>query len=100
MTVVFTMTFLFSSFVENAIGPMIATMSILIVFVIISQLPLDLAQQLKPYLFTNYLIDWNVFFTYDFSWISQLKSIAILGGHSIVLFIITIFIFLKKDILT
>lgn len=100
MTLVFTLTFLFSSFVENAIGPMIATMSILIVFVIISQLPLDLAQQLKPYIFTNYMADWNLFFSYDIDWTEVLNSLLILGGHSLFFLIITIIIFLKKDILT
>ena len=100
MTVVFSITFLFSSFVENAIGPMIATMSILIVFVIISQLPLDIAQQLKPYLFTNYMMDWKLFFMYDINWNTQLRSLAVLGAHSVVFFLLTIIIFLKKDILT
>lgn len=100
MSLVFSLTFLFSSFVENAIGPMIATMSILIVLVIISQLPLDLAQQLKPYIFTNYMADWALFFSYEIDWVKTINSLLILAGHSLFLFIITIIIFIKKDILT
>ena len=100
MTLVFSLTFLFSSFVENAIGPMIATMAILIVLVIISQLPLDLAQQLKPYIFTNYFLDWNQFFSYSIDWVVQLKSIGFLAAHSILFLLISTIIFLKKDILT
>jgi len=97
---VFSLTFLFSSFVENAIGPIIATMSILILLIIISQLPLDLAQQLKPYIFTNYMLDWNSFFSYSIDWASQIKSALFLVSHSVVFFVLTIIIFLKKDILT
>jgi len=100
MTLVFSLTFLFSSFVQNAIGPMIATMSILIAFVIISQLPLDLAQQVKPDIFTNYMADWNSFFSYSIDWTLQIKSILFLFAHSAVFLIATIIIFLKKDILS
>lgn len=100
MTLVFSLTFLFSSFVENAIGPMIATMSILILCVIISQLPLDIAQQLKPYIFTNYMPDWNLFFSYSINWTEIFSSILFLGGYSLLFIIVTIIIFLKKDILT
>jgi len=100
MTLVYSLTFLFSSFVENAIGPMIATMAILIVFLIVAQLPLDLAQQLKPYLFTNYFMDWNLYFSYSIDWVAQLESMAFLTAHSVLFLIITITIFLRKDILT
>ncbi len=100
MTLVFSLTFLFSSFVENAIGPMIATMAILIVLVIISQLPLDLAEQLKPYIFTNYFLDWNLFFSYSIDWTTQLESMGFLAAHSIIFLLITTIIFLRKDILT
>lgn len=100
MMLVFSLTFLFSSFVENAIGPIIATMSILILLIIISQLPLDLAQQAKPYIFTNYMLDWNSFFSYSIDWTSQINSTLFLFSHSLVFFMITIFIFLRKDILT
>ena len=100
MTLVFSLTFLFSSFVENAIGPMIATMSILILCLIISQLPLEIAQQLKPYIFTNYMPDWNLFFSYSINWTEVFNSILFLGGYSLLFIIATIIIFLKKDILT
>ena len=100
MTLVFSLTFLFSSFVENAIGPMIATMSILILCLIISQLPLEIAQQLKPYIFTNYMPDWNLFFSYSINWTEVFNSVLFLGGYSLLFLIATIIIFLKKDILT
>lgn len=100
MFLVFVLTMLFSAIVENAIGPIIATMSILIILVIISQLPFEFAQQFKPYIFTNYMSDWNLVFSYEINWQQYIKSIAVLGGHSIVFIVLTIIIFLRKDILT
>lgn len=100
MLLVFTLSFMFSSLVENAIGPIIATMAVIIFFVILSQIPLDFTKYIKPYLFTNYFMDWQQFFTYDFNWITQLKSIGFLAAHSIVFLIITSIIFFRKDILS
>jgi hypothetical protein len=45
-------------------------------------------------------MDWQQFFTYDFNWITQLKSIGFLAAHSIVFLIITSIIFIRKDILS
>lgn len=100
MSLVFSLAFLFSSLVENAIGPIISTMVILIFFVIISQLPLDLAQNLKPFLFTNYFMDWNLFFSYEIDWITQIKSTAFIALHTLLFLILSIIIFIRKDILT
>ena len=100
MLLVFTLTMLFSSFVENAIGPIIAVMSLLLILVIISQLPFEFTQEFKPYIFTNYMPNWRGFFSYEIEWDEIIKSIFILTGHTIVFLILTIFIFLKKDILT
>ena len=55
--------FFFQSLVENAIGPIITTMALIIVFLILSAIPVDLIQAIRPYLFTNYLLDWRLFFT-------------------------------------
>ena len=53
MWVVASLAFLFSSFVENAIGPIIATMAVVIALLIISNLPVDSFEPIKPYLFTT-----------------------------------------------
>lgn len=100
MIVVFTLTMLFSAFVENAIGPIIASMSLLLILVIISQLPFEFTQELKAYIFTNYMPVWKSFFRYDIDWNSIFNSILVLGSHAILFIILTIIIFLKKDILT
>jgi ABC-2 type transport system permease protein len=50
-------------FAENSIGPIIATMSIVIVFTILSEMNIPIYDQtIKPYLFTSHMVAWKGFF--------------------------------------
>ena len=100
MTVVLSLTFLFSSLVENAIGPIVSTMAIIIVFVIISALDIEFFQSIRPYLFTNYMQSWRSFFDDPIDFQDLYKSAAVLIGHVIFFFGTTVYIFSKKDILS
>lgn len=100
MTVVLALAFLFSSLVENAIGPIVSTMAIIIVFVIISALDIEFFHSIRPYLFTNYMQSWRSFFDDPIDLSDILKSTAVLIGHIIFCFGVTVFIFNKKDILS
>lgn len=100
MTVVASLAYLFSSLVENAIGPIVSTMAVIIVFVIISALNVDLLQAIRPYLFTNYISSWQLFFDNPVDVNEILKSIGILVLHIAIFFGATLIIFKRKDILT
>ena len=100
MCTVAALAFFFSSLVENAIGPIITAMAIIIVFAIISAIPIDFFQTIKPYLFTNYLFSWRLFFDDSLNYVEIIKSLSVLLCHILVLFGITAYIFEKKDILT
>lgn len=100
MTVVQALAFLFSSLVENAIGPIVSTMAIIIVFVIISAIDIEFFQNIRPYLFTNYMQSWRSFFDDPVDLDEIIKSSAILLGHIIFFLAATIYIFKKKDILS
>ncbi|MBZ0201163.1 MAG: ABC transporter permease [Ignavibacteriaceae bacterium] len=100
MMVVTTLAFLFSSLVENAIGPIITTMAIIIVFVIISAINIGIFQSIRPYLFTTYMSSWRLFFSDPIDYAEILKSAGILAGHIAALFGITVYLFNRKDILT
>src|SRR5690349_6587056 len=54
--------FLLSIFAENSIGPIVATMSIIVVFTILSTLDIPLFNSMKPFLFTTHMIGWKGFF--------------------------------------
>ncbi len=100
MTVVASLAFFFSSLVENAIGPIVSTMAVIIVFVIISAINVELLQSIRPYLFTSYISSWQLFFDNPVDMPELLKSIGILILHIAMFFGATIIIFKRKDILT
>ncbi len=100
MAVVCTLAFFFSSLVENSIGPIIATMAVIIIFIIISAINVDIFNNIKPYLFSNYILNWREFFNDPPDLQQILQAVYVLGGHIIVLLMATLIIFQKKDILS
>ena len=100
MGTVLAVSFLFSSLVENAIGPIVATMAIIIIFIIISALPIDALQGVRPFLFTTHMDEWRLFFDDPVDYSRILNSAAILTAHIIGLYFLTLWIFKKKDILS
>jgi ABC-2 type transport system permease protein len=100
MLTIASLAFLFSSFVENAIGPIIATMGIHSVFLIITLVPVELFKDVKPYLFSNYLNVWMQAFEDPIPWESIGNSMAVLGAYSVGFVIIAWLIFRRKDILS
>jgi len=100
MTVVVSLAFLFSSLVENAIGPIVSTMAIIIVFMILSVIELDIFAAIKPYLFTNYLTGWLLFFDDPIDVQAVIKDVLILTGHILGFYFLSLYIFIKKDILS
>ncbi len=100
MGVVTALAFLFSALVENAIGPIITTMTVIIVFFIISAININLFETIKPYLFTNYMNTWKAFFDKPPDTVQIVKATLILSAYLVGLFAIAAYIFQKKDILT
>lgn len=54
--------FFLSIFAENSIGPIVATMSIIVVTTILSTMSIPLFNAIKPYLFTTHMVTWKEFF--------------------------------------
>ena len=100
MMVVASLAIFFSSLVENAIGPIVATMAVIIIFIILSAFDVEILRELKPYLFTSYMMNWRDFFDDPMNYSEILKSVFVLAGHIVVFFSATSFIFNKKDILS
>ncbi len=100
MLVVTSLAFLFSALVENAIGPIVTTMAIIIVFIIISAININLFQTITPYLFTTYMQSWRLLFDKPVDFPEVIKSLLILCGHVILFFGLAAIIFKRKDILT
>jgi ABC-2 type transport system permease protein len=100
MLTIASLAFLFSSFVENAIGPIIATMGVNMIFLMMTVIPVELFEKTRPYLFTNYMNVWQKIFEDPIPWQSIGTSIAALGGYSFAFVLAAWIIFRRKDILT
>jgi ABC-2 type transport system permease protein len=100
MTTVAALAFLLSIFAENSIGPIITTMSIVILFTILTTMDIPFFNVLKPYLFTNHMLNWKGFFEAPVDSREVAKSALILAAHIVLFLSIAIFVFRKKDILT
>ncbi len=100
MFVVASLAFFVSSFVENAIGPIITTMTVIVIFLIISNLPVDSVEGIKPWLFTTHMNVWQQAFRDPYDWDKIRDSVLALGANSLFFWSVTLFIFRRKDILT
>lgn len=100
MWTVASLAFLFSSLVENAIGPIIGTMAVMIVFYVVSNMSLDLFRAVQPYLFTSHMNVWQKVMESPIPWSSVGTSVAVLGSYSLCFFVCAWYIFARKDILS
>jgi ABC-2 type transport system permease protein len=104
--------FLLSVFAENSIGPIVATMSVIIFFTILSTLNIPIFNAIKPFLFTTHMNDWKEFFDMKVTETNEsiigsilrpdkiINSILVLLVHIIGFVTAAILIFKKKDILS
>lgn len=100
MITVASLAFLLSVFAENSIGPIIATMSVIIVFTILTTMDIPFFNAAKPFLFTNHMLNWKGFFGDPVDYGEVLKSLSVLLFHILIFISLAIFAFQKKDILS
>jgi ABC-2 type transport system permease protein len=98
MTTIASMSILLSAFANNSIGPIMATMGIVVVLTILSNLELPLYATIKPYLFTTHLIGWKGFFDAPVPYAAIGRSAMVLGVYTLSFLGATIFYFNRKDI--
>jgi ABC-2 type transport system permease protein len=113
LTVIAALSLFLSIFAENSIGPIIATVCIVIVCTIISNINVPIIDKnVKPFLFTSYLVGWKGFFYIGTNadgapikgslenWPAIRKSLLILVLHIVVIVTASVLVFRKKDILS
>ncbi len=113
LTTIAALALMLSAFSENSLGPIVATVCVVIVFTIIQQLKVPVFEQtVNPWSFTTHMLGWKGFFyvekndegvTIDGSIenpASLVKSGLILAGYIILFLMITIQYFKRKDILS
>jgi len=100
MFVVSSLCFLFSAFTDNSIGPIVATMAVIIISLIIITLPFELFQAIRPWLFVNYFDTWQKVFDDPVPWGDIGRNVWILLGFTTLFFSLTLAWFNRKDILS
>lgn len=112
MVTVSALAFLLSLFAENSIGPIMATMSIIIVFTILNSLNLPLFNAVKPCLFTTHMLGWKGFFDVQVNDANEqlvgsvenlpavMRSAGILILHVFLFLAASVMVFRRKDILS
>lgn len=113
LSTVAALAFLLSVFAENSIGPIVSTISIVVVLTILSEMKIPLYDNtVKPYLFTSHMLAWKGFFYSKANDDGQairgsvenlpaiLKSLGILFSYIVLFVSSAIIVFRKKDILS
>jgi ABC-2 type transport system permease protein len=100
MSMVAALAFMLSAMVDSSLGPIIMTMSIIIVFMIVSSIDLSIFRAVKPFMFTTYMGAWREFFSDPIDWEKINKAILALSLHIFIFLGITVWHFKRKDILT
>jgi ABC-2 type transport system permease protein len=100
MFTVASLAFFFSSLVDNALGPIIGTMATIIVCYVITGIPADLFDTVRPYLFTTHLNIWEKALEQPVDWGAVGRSAGLLGAYSIGFLAFAWYIFVRKDILS
>ena len=104
--------FMLSVFAENSIGPIVATVSIIIIFTILTQLQIPFYDEtVKPWLFTTHMLGWKGFFYVKGvegvtvrgsieSLSAIFKSALILIGYTLLFLTVAVVYFKRKNILS
>jgi ABC-2 type transport system permease protein len=100
MWAVASLAFLFSTLVDNALGPILGTMAVIIVLYVIAGIPVDLFRTIRPFLFTTYLNIWQKAVEPVVPWTEVVRSGLILGAFTVGFYLTSWYIFVKKDILS
>ena len=113
LTTIAAMALMFSVFSENSLGPIVATVCVVIVFTIVQQLQVPVFEQtINPWSFTTHMLGWKGFFYVEKNAegatipgsiehpAALLRSGLILLGYIVLFLAISIRGFNKKDILS
>lgn len=98
LNVVATFSLMLSCFTDNSIGPIITSMSVIILFTIIGTIDIPFFDQLKPFLFTTHMIIWRNLFDNPLPKNQIYTSLAVLAGHIMLFLSIAFYHFTRKDI--
>lgn len=99
LTVVTAFSLMLSCFTDNSVGPIIATMSVIIIFTVIGTMEIPVFDKIKPFLFTTHMIVWRNMFEDPLPVQQIVTSVSVLLIHVLIFLSVSVYYFRKKDIL-
>lgn len=100
MLTVASLSMFLSTVFDNSITAILSSLAIVIVLTFLSTFNVPIIASLKPFLFTTYMGGWQAFFNFDIDFQQVLLEVIVLLAHIFGFYMLSLFIFLKKDILT
>jgi ABC-2 type transport system permease protein len=106
------LSFMLSAFSDNSIGPIVATVCVIIIFTVLTQMQIPFYDEtIKPYLFTTHMLGWKGFFYVKGddgvtvagsieNTTAIMKSAGILLGYSAIFLLTATWYFRRKNILS
>ncbi|MBC8322805.1 MAG: ABC transporter permease subunit [Candidatus Marinimicrobia bacterium] len=98
MCVVATLCFMFSTMVNNGIGPIVGAIFLIVIGYIIMAIPIDMFEKMEPYIFVTYFDVWQQAFKDPIPWDRIIKSLSILVLYTAGFIGVSIAVFLQRDI--
>lgn len=100
LTTVTALGLLLSVMADNSVGPIVATMSVVVLFTIIGTMEFPLFQRISPFLFTSHMTVWRELFYPQPDVVRILASLGILLLHIGSFTLLSVYWFNRKDLLS
>lgn len=100
LMLVATFSLMLSCFTDNSIGPIITSMSVIIVFTIIGTIEVPIFDYIKPALFTTHMVIWRNMFDDPLPLTQIATSLSVIVLHIAAFLAISFYYFTRKDILS
>jgi len=100
MLTVVSMAVLMSVVFDNSVSAILSSLAIVIVLTFISSFNLGVLSIVQPFLFTTYMGSWDSFFEYNIDFIQITTEAIVLLVHIVGFYLLALFVFNRKDILS
>ena len=91
---------LFSACTENAIGPIVGSMAVVIIFLVLSTLPVSLFVTVRPWLFSTHMNVWHFAVSNPVPWGELARSLGVLAVYIVLFCGAAWAVMVRKDIMS
>ncbi len=100
MITVASLSILLSTIFDNSVTAILTSLAIVIVLTFLSTFNIPFINAVKPFLFTTQMGGWQSFFSFEIDYSRIILQSIILLVHILAFYLLSLYIFIRKDILT